>query len=111
MITERNRQPLPSTPFTPEVVHAVTKHMNDDHAEDTLLICQALGGRPSATAARMTGLDGYGGDYIAIVDGAEVEVRIPWSRPLTERAEIRQEVVRMYQDACEILGVPPRAGG
>ncbi|MBB6172475.1 putative heme iron utilization protein [Nocardiopsis mwathae] len=101
---------MPPTPFSPEVVQAVTKHMNDDHAADSLLICQALGGRPAATAARMTGLDGYGADFAAVVDGTEVEVRIPWSRPLSERAEIRREVVRMYQDACEMLGVPPRQG-
>lgn len=96
------------TPFAPEVVTAVTSHMNGDHPEDTLLICRALGGRPDATAARMTGLDGEGGDYAVTVDGAEYQVRIPWARPLTERAQIRVEVVRMYEQACAKLGVAPR---
>lgn len=95
-------------PFSPEVVTAVTAHMNGDHPEDTLLICRALGGVPEATAARMTGLDGEGGDYAATVDGAERTVRIPWGRPLTKRAQIRQEVVRMYEAACAELGVVPR---
>lgn len=97
-----------SNPFSPEVVAAVTAHMNDDHPEDTLLICRALGGRPEATAARMTGLDGDGGDYAVTVDDTEHAVRIPWARPLTERPQIRAEVVRMYQEACERLGVAPR---
>ena len=95
-------------PFSPEVVTAVTAHMNGDHPEDTLLICRALGGRPDATAARMTGLDGEAGEYSVTSDGTEHTVRIPWSRPLTERAQIRQEVVRMYREACTLLGLPPR---
>ncbi|MDA8369909.1 MAG: DUF2470 domain-containing protein [Nocardiopsaceae bacterium] len=96
------------TPFPPEVVQAVTTHMNDDHPEDTLVICRALGGCPEASAARMTGLDGTGGDYIAVVGGGEVPIRIPWAAPLTERAQIRREVVRMYREACERLAVPAR---
>ncbi|MDT0327269.1 DUF2470 domain-containing protein [Nocardiopsis sp. DSM 44743] len=99
---------MPSSPFSPEVVTAVTAHMNGDHPEDTLLICRALGGLPEATGARMTGLDGEGGDYAVTVDGTEHTVRIPWARPLTERAQIRVEVVRMYQEACAKLGLTPR---
>ncbi|PDP88815.1 hypothetical protein CQJ94_03470 [Glycomyces fuscus] len=98
----------PSNPFSPEVVAAVTAHMNGDHPEDTLLICRALGGLPGADAARMTGLDGDGGDYAVTVDGTEHAVRVPWARPLTERAQIRAEVVRMYREACEKLGAAPR---
>ncbi|MFL1378875.1 DUF2470 domain-containing protein [Nocardiopsis protaetiae] len=82
--------------------------MNGDHPEDTLIICRALGGHPDATAARMTGLDGEAGEYAVTVDGAEHTVRIPWARPLTERAQIRHEVVRMYQESCAELGITPR---
>uniref|UniRef100_UPI002594DDC9 DUF2470 domain-containing protein n=1 Tax=uncultured Gordonia sp. TaxID=198437 RepID=UPI002594DDC9 len=46
-----------SAQFSPDVVAAVLAHMNDDHADDSLLICRALGGRPDAVAARMTGFD------------------------------------------------------
>ncbi|GHC88696.1 hypothetical protein GCM10007079_33850 [Nocardiopsis terrae] len=99
---------MPSNPFSPEIVTAVTAHMNRDHPEDTLLICRALGGRPDASAARMTGLDGEGGDYAVTVGGTEHHVRIPWAEPLTERAQIRAEVVRMYQEACAELGTTPR---
>ncbi|WP_028647733.1 DUF2470 domain-containing protein [Nocardiopsis sp. CNT312] len=99
---------MPSDPFSPSVVDAVTAHMNGDHPEDTLVICRALGDVPEATAARMTGLDGEGGDYAATVDGTERAVRIPWSAPLTERAQIRAEVVRMYEEACARLGLTPR---
>ena len=47
-------------------------------------------------------------DFEATVEGRPVTVRVPWSKPLTERPEIRLEVVRMYTEACAILGVTPR---
>lgn len=86
-------------PFTPEVVAAILAHMNDDHAADSLLIVRA-GGRPDAVAARMTGLDALGGDFAATLpDGGTAAVRIPWSKRLTERAQVRAEVVRLYGEA------------
>ena len=97
-----------STPFTPEVVEAVKRHMNDDHADDALLICRALGGRPTATAARTTGVDADAIEFAAVVEGKEVPVRLPWGTTLTERAQVRTEVVRLYREACAVLGVPAR---
>ncbi|WP_051325920.1 biliverdin-producing heme oxygenase [Glycomyces tenuis] len=90
-------------PFGPDVVAAVRRHMNEDHAADTLVMCRGLGGRPEATAARMTGLDGSGGDYVVTVGGVEEAIRIPWGRTLTERAEIRPEVVRIFTESQEAL--------
>lgn len=103
-------EPQPA-PFSDETVRAVCRHMNEDHAEDALVMCRAFGEQPEATRARMTGLDSHGGEFAVTVDGAEVPVRLPWAQPLTERAQIRQEVVRMYTEACAKLGLPPRDEG
>ncbi|MEV4626964.1 DUF2470 domain-containing protein [Micromonospora sp. NPDC049523] len=94
--------------FTPEVVAAIGRHMNDDHADDSLLICRTLGGQPAATGARVSGLDADGIEFDAAVDGIIVPVRIPFRDRLTERAEVRREVVRMYREACHALGIEPR---
>ena len=94
--------------FTPGVVDAIKRHMNVDHAEDSVLICRTLGGQPEATAAMMRGMDADGIDFIVQTPGAPVDIRIPWSRRLTERAEVRAEVVRMYQESCAALGVDAR---
>ncbi|MDG4764034.1 DUF2470 domain-containing protein [Solwaraspora sp. WMMD406] len=95
-------------PFSPDVVAQIARHMNDDHSADSLLICRSLGGVPRATAARMVGLDADGIDFAAGLDGVEVPVRVPFAHRLTERSQVRHEVVRMYQEACAALGVPPR---
>ena len=95
-------------PFLPEVVAAVAHHMNDDHRDDNVLIVRALGGVDDATTALMTGMDGAAIEFDATTPVGVVPVRIPWSRPLVERAEVRVEVVRMYQEACTALGIEPR---
>jgi putative heme iron utilization protein len=94
-------------PFTPEVVEQIARHMNDDHADDNVLIVRALGGIPSATAARMSGLDADAMEFAAVVDGIAVPVRIPFAERLTERSQVRMETVRMYREACTALGVTP----
>ncbi|GIF19530.1 putative heme iron utilization protein [Actinoplanes tereljensis] len=96
-----------SDPFTPEVIAQIARHMNDDHADDNVLIVRALGGIPSATAARMSGMDADALEFKAVVDGIEVPVRVPFAERLTERRQVRTEAVRMYRDACAALGVTP----
>ena len=95
-------------PFPPDVVAQIADHMNGDHADDNVLIVRGLGGMPTATAARMSGLDAEAMEFAAVVDGIEVPVRIPFAERLTERRQVRAEAVRMYHDACAALGVEPR---
>ena len=94
--------------FGPEVVAAVCRHMNDDHPDDSLLICRTLGNQPQAETARMVGLDAEGAEFEVTVDSARHTVRLPWSTTLTGRPQIRAEVVRMYEEACAAAGQTPR---
>jgi putative heme iron utilization protein len=94
--------------FPAEVIDQVARHMNDDHAEDNVLIVRGLGGVGAASAARMSGMDADGMDFEATVNGIAVPVRIPFSERITERRQIRAEAVRMYQEACAALGLEPR---
>jgi hypothetical protein len=93
--------------FDENVVTAVLAHMNSDHSDDNLLITRAFVSA-DIDAATMTWLDGSGGDWRVSVDGKERDVRIPWSVAVTERAEIRREVVVLYETACARLGITPR---
>ena len=82
--------------------------MNGDHESDNLLIARAFG-NPDAETATMTTLDGDGGTFTYSLAGEPHEVTVPWTAPITERVEIRREVVVLYDRACAILGVEPRA--
>lgn len=94
--------------FSDDVVAAVTKHMNTDHSGDNLLIARAFG-RPEATASEMVGLNGDAGIWRVADPSGEHELSVAWpGAPLSERADIRRDVVVLYQQACERLGVEPR---
>ncbi|MGN0063446.1 MAG: DUF2470 domain-containing protein [Nocardioides sp.] len=96
--------------FDDAVVTAVLAHMNDDHTDDSLDVVRAFG-QPTATSARMEDLDSEAGVFVAVVDGAEVQVRVPWpAGPISERPEIRHQVVAVHEEAVRRLGLEPREG-
>ncbi len=97
--------------FEPDVVAAVLRHMNDEHADDNFLIARAFATASDVqmTAAVMTDLDGDGGVWQITRAGVAEELRVPWpGGPISERPAVRREVVALYDAACEKLGVEPR---
>ena len=99
---------MTETWLTADVVDAVLAHMNGDHPEDCAVICRALGDRPGTTEARMTGMDLEAIELLATDADGDHVVRIPFSEPLAERAQVRAEVARMYHESAAALGLPPR---
>lgn len=93
--------------FDEPVVAAVLSHMNTDHPDDNLLIARAFVDG-DVSHALMVDLDGDGGTWRVTVAGSERDVVVPWSVPIAERAEIRREIVALYEAACDRLGVPAR---
>jgi hypothetical protein len=93
--------------FSSDVIAAVLSHMNGDHPEDNLLIARAFGDR-DATSATMIDLDEFGGQWTYTVGGRSEALTVPWSTRIAERPEIRREIVVLYDQACEKLGVTPR---
>lgn len=107
MTTESTASPADSA-FGTDIVAAVLHHMNDDHVADNLLIARAFGNR-DADAAHMVHVDGLAGHWVYTVgDSPEQSLRVAWSQPISERAEIRREIVVLYDRACATLGVEPR---
>jgi len=56
----------------------------------------------------MVSLDGNGGTWQYSVGDAPRDLTVAWSEPITERPQIRREIVRLYDLACAELGVQPR---
>lgn len=82
--------------------------MNGDHPEDNLLIARAFGA-PDARESTMVGLDGAAGVWRVVDPAGERELRVEWpGGPVSERADIRREIVALYRASCERLGVTPR---
>lgn len=106
MVASRSLGSTPVTEFGPDVVAAVTTHMNDDHADDNLLIVRAFA-EPRTTRTRMTGVNTESGEWTIEIDGQERTVRIPWIEPVADRTGLRTAVVDLYRAACVRLGVDP----
>lgn len=92
--------------FSEDIVTAVLSHMNGDHLDDNLLIARAFGDA-DAESATMVGLDFVAGHWEYTIGDESHELRVPWSKPISERPEIRREVVVLYNAACERLGIEP----
>lgn len=100
---------VPTSPdaFPDDVVTAVLAHMNGDHNDDNLLIARAFGDG-DATVATMVTLDKNGGTWTYSGDGFSRELTLPWTAPISERPEIRREIVVLYDAACAKLGIERR---
>lgn len=97
--------PTMSTPvFDRSIVERATSHMNEDHADGNLYIVQAFID-PAATSATMTDLDHKAGTWEYVVNGEMKSGSAPWSKEISERVQIRVEVVALYKQACEKLGI------
>ncbi len=99
--------PTSAETFPADLVAAVLAHMNGDHPHDNLLIARAFGDVDAATAA-MTHMDGHGGSWGYTVGDQPRTLTVPWSGEISERPEIRREIVALYERACSRLGVEPR---
>lgn len=97
--------------FDNAVVNAILRHMNGDHPDDNLLIARAFAAASALpiTQAVMTDLDGDGGTWQITRAGIPEEVRVPWpGGSISERPEVRREIVALYDAACAKLGATPR---
>lgn len=91
--------------FSDEIVERVIAHMNDDHMADSLLIAKA-NGFADAIAAKMTGLDENAGFWQVTSAAGEHQLRVAWpGGKISQRPEIRREVVALYEQAAAALGV------
>lgn len=82
-----------------ETVQAVMRHMNEDHAQDCLLLVRRLGNRPDATDARLTGMDRAGLLFAVTQDEQAIQVRVGWLVEPLDRADIRTQVVALHAQA------------
>lgn len=85
--------------FGEDVVASICEYMNANQADNNLLIVQVLGKERDATAAKMIGLDEHAVFFGATILDGELEVRIPWTHELTQRAEIQQQLFAMVDKA------------
>lgn len=93
--------------FSSETIAAVLAHMNSDHNDDNLLIVRAFGALDAASS-RMTTLDHRGATWAYAAGGVDYDLTLAWTCEISERPEIRREIVVIYDAACAKLGIVAR---
>ena len=78
--------------FGEDVVKSICGYMNANQADNNLLIVQVLGKERDATAAKLIGFDEHAVFFGATILDGELEVRLPWSHELSQRAEIAHQL-------------------
>jgi len=90
--------------FDDDVVHAICEYMKHDPTESSLTIVQGLTGDRTVTAAELTGFDSDGAEFDATSPSGTRQVRLPWSRQISERAEVRGELFALLDRAMDAFG-------
>jgi len=85
--------------FEPEIVTGVCGYMNANQAENNLVMVQWLGGSREATSATMVGFDETGVDFDVRVGDEETTVRLPWTREISTRDEVREQLFTLLDRA------------
>lgn len=86
--------------FAPDVVEAICTYMNDASMEATLgAIAEKARPELAGKRALLVGFDGEAMDLEVASDSGPELVRVAWTRPITERAEVREQLFALYERA------------
>ena len=86
--------------FEPDVIASICSYMNADAMRGNLTeIVKALSKDDAITDATLVAFDGDGFE-VAVIGGAEPTARFPWSRPITQRGEVREELLTLFERAA-----------
>ncbi len=78
----------------------IIEHMNDDHGDALIAYCQVFARFEGVESARMVGVDRYGMDVLATIEGGEQRAaRISFTAPVTTTDEVRQQTIELLKEA------------
>ena len=86
-------------------------HINEEHADQLLVVAQALGGHPDAISARAEHVDEYGLDLMVETPSGPASPRVNFVEPVggTYPAGIRFAFVRLVRQAKQVAKARTRA--
>jgi putative heme iron utilization protein len=89
-------------PVGPDAAYAIT-HLNEDHADALLVMAQALGGHPDATAAECQAIDRLGLDLFVTTPRGVGFARLAFVEPVTRPGGLRGATVELTRRARALL--------
>ena len=75
------------------------EHMNDDHEDAMIIICQKMSKAIDTSEATMTGIDRYGFEMSAMTREGDRPIRIAFDNQVIDSDEARKEIVALVKKA------------
>lgn len=89
----------------------VLNRMNVDFEDSVLFVGRILGGRPAATATRITDIDRFGCDIVVTDPDGTHAGRVDFAEEVTEAAQLTQALLGLVVQAREVSGEPGTTSG
>ena len=80
----------------------IIEHMNEDHEDAMIIICQKMSRAIDTAAVTMTGIDRYGFEMSALTEDGPRPIRIAFSKEVMNSDEARTEIVKLVKSARSI---------
>jgi heme iron utilization protein len=96
-----------TTALSADAVTRILGHMNEDHADSVLAYARHFGGRLSATAASLVGIDREGMDLSITEPSGQSSLRIRFTDTLTGATDAHHTLVAMSKEAAAVLAAAP----
>ncbi|HKP07867.1 MAG TPA: DUF2470 domain-containing protein [Microbacterium sp.] len=91
------------TVFDTETIGQISEYMNSSHGESLVHIAVAATGDTTIEAATLQTFDGSGMDLRTSSPVGESIVRVAWLTPISERFEVRAQLVALLDRALDEL--------
>lgn len=95
--------PRPVHEFDAQTIGQVAEYMNTEQAESLLLIAIAATADTSVQAARVEHFDGDSLTLSLSSDGQPRTIGVAWPRSITQRFEVREQFMALYDRALDAL--------
>tara|TARA_B100000287_G_scaffold100938_1_gene93107 strand:- start:5119 stop:5946 length:828 start_codon:yes stop_codon:yes gene_type:complete len=92
-------EPDPMESFTEDII----EHMNDDHRDSMITLCQKMSKAVDTTDATMVSIDRYGFEMSAVTPDGDRPIRLAFDNEISNSEEARIELVRMVKMARKMI--------
>lgn len=80
----------------------IIEHMNDDHRDAMVIMCQKMSQAVDTTDATMVSIDRYGFEMSAVTSDGDRPIRLAFDNQVTDSEEARKEIIALVQRARKV---------
>ncbi|MBJ63810.1 MAG: hypothetical protein CMB55_03305 [Euryarchaeota archaeon] len=88
-------EPDPMDPYAEDII----EHMNDDHRDAMVILCQKMSKATDTTDASMVSIDRYGFEMSAVTAQGERPIRLAFDNQASDSEDARKEIITLVKRA------------